>query len=140
MAFALSAVVCMSASYQINSVFKTGDVRHLWKDRLPAVGTKYVHPGEIRLENIFQVPTKEPPFVFLCMRSPHIHFFLHDGHRFRLCVWSNSVSFDDKLCILSDLMSWLTDHEADYSLDYLLFDHEDAAVFKQASDSLKKPY
>ena len=85
------------------------------------------------------VPVKKPRYAISCMESTRIHFFLHDGDRFRLCMWDSNVSFDDKISIVENVIRWLIENKNDQCpLEHLLFDHEDGTVFTHVLHTIKQ--
>ena len=123
-------VALLTMSYQINSVFLIDDVHHIISERLPKVEVKRIGFGDIAgYYSMARVSTKQPRYAFSCIESNRIHYFLHDGDRFRLCVWDDHVSFDDKIAIVRKMVMWIQKETGGIHLEHLLFDYEDGVVF-----------
>ena len=129
------AIHVLCVAMQINKMFPIGDIYHLVKPRLtpPIVKRAY---GDLEGYRAMVTPTKKISHACLCIESARMHFFLHDGERFRRCVWDGCVSFDDKKEIVLNMMNWMvkTEHA---NLDYLLHAHEDGLVFNEVVAMLR---
>jgi hypothetical protein len=133
-------VTLLTISYQINCMFPIEDVHHIIANRLPKLKVKRIGFGDIAgYDSIVGISTQQPRYAFSCIESNRIHYFLHDGDRFRLCVWDHhNVSFDDKVAIVRNMVQWVQKETGGIHLEHLLFDYEDGVVFTDVLTEAKK--
>lgn len=114
---------------QINWSVSSDDVRSLLKKRTspPAIYKAY---GNGLWKGVV---VSTPQRVMLSLRSSKLHLFLHDGHKFRTCLWDGHVTFDEKKEVVLDMLQSLnltgTPHE--------IYTYEDGVVFADVMDELE---
>jgi hypothetical protein len=128
------AIHLLCVTVQINRMFAIDDIYHLVKPRLspPKITRAF---GDLE-GYAMTTPTRKISHACLCMESARMHFFLHDGERFRNCLWDGFVTYDDKKEIVVNMMKWIVkiDH---VNLDYLLHAYEDGVIFNEVTTELQ---
>jgi hypothetical protein len=126
-------------SYQVNCVFPIQDVYHVISNRLVDSRVNRIGFGDSSgYDAMAKVSAKQPLYAFSCMESNRMHFFLHDGLSFRLCLWDGRVSFDDKISIVKSMTQWLQRETGGIYLEHLVFDYEDGVVFTDVFKEIEK--